>query len=78
MDKQKEILEAIRRGIQLLKPIDGCKQFFEEGKSLKQIGICDGMTSFIDEEISQVEPNYCVLTNDTLKTVLKELDASQF
>ena len=78
MDKKEDILEAIRRGIQLLKPIGGVEQFFEEHKSLKQIGICDGMTIFIDEEISKVEPDYCVLTNDTLDTVLKELDRNQF
>ena len=46
----------------------------KQGKSLMEIGICDGLTTIIDTAIQEVIPEMCVITEDTYDKILIDLD----
>ena len=67
------VLSALDASIISITSIADLKKF-KQGKSLMEIGICDGLTTIIDISIQQILPEMCVITEDTYDKIGIDLD----
>lgn len=65
---------SIKESLLKLTTEENVKKFMSGNVKFSDIGICQGLTTIIDKPLRKISPKICVLTDDTLNKVRRDID----